>query len=300
MTIVLADLGGTHLRLARSHDLKNIEKFVIRDFPDIDMVLREYEEKIETLYIAAAIQPIEGIIEDKRFGDKSDWVIDINKLKSALNIKNIVIVNDLEAAAYGVLKLKHNQTQFLIEPEIEQFHFSYPPKLIVGVGTGIGHAYLFDKENSRPFVQRSHGGHMPIPVASDEQMETVQKIRLSQERKRDFIVEDIVSGSGLIGLKAHYGDDIALRLFAEFLGVYCNVLVSNVGAYGGVYLTGGVMDELVGRQQFDKESFKKYFLPRAVPVVQECLNATPVYYVREPNMPILGLSFLSRQEAHDF
>lgn len=75
-----------------------------------------------------------------------------------------------------------------------------PPKLIVGVGTGIGHAYLLTRRIAIHSYNAAMVGTTPIPVANDEwQMETVQKIRLSQDGKRDFIVEDIVSGSHLIG-----------------------------------------------------------------------------------------------------
>lgn len=295
MTILLADLGGTHLRLARTHDIKNVEKFVIADYPNIEGVLKGYEEKITMLYLAAAIQPINGVIEDKRFGDKSHWSIEIQKLKTALNIKDIIIVNDLEAAAYGISKLKGGQTQSIISPQNDQTHFINPPKLIVGIGTGIGHALLFEKSGHDSFVQRSHGGHMPIAIITDEQRDILDKINDLKTKGRDLIVEDIVSGNGLTNLKNLVGSDIALRLFAEFLGIYCNILVSVTGAYGGVYLTGGVMNELIGRKQFDEDAFTKFFLRPMVPVVNECLGATPVYYTREENMPIMGLYVLSQQ-----
>ena len=210
-------------------------------------------------------------------------------------MKEVVVVNDLEAAAHGIPKLKPSQIKSIISPENDNTHFVNPPKVIVGIGTGIGHAFLFEKSGVESFVQRSHGGHMPITAITHEQKDILKKMTDIKPKERDLIVEDIVSGSGLKNLKNLVGGDVALRLFAEFLGIYCNILVSVSGAYGGVYLTGGVMNELMGRSQFDEDSFRKYFLRPMVRVVNESLGSTPVNYTREENMPIMGLYVLSQQ-----
>ena len=86
---------------------------------------------------------------------------------------------------------------------------------------------------------------------------------------------------------------IYLRLFWEFLGLYCNMLVSACGAYGGIYLTGGVIDEMSAEGKTDARSCARYFYRPMVPVVVESLTATPVYLCKEPNMPIRGLAALA-------
>lgn len=295
MTIILADLGGTHLRLSRSHDSRNIEKFNITEYPDIETVLKQFEADITTLYLASAIQPRNGVIEDKRFGDTSHWTINLETLKSSLKIKDIYVVNDLEAAAFGLLRLNKGYVLDIFRPKVEQNHFINPPKLIVGIGTGIGHAFLFEKEGGDAFVQRSHGGHLAPSAITQEQKDILSQLEEEKPSYRDVIVEDIVSGNGLGHLLKVRKRHDALRIFAEFLGLYCNTLVSVAGAYGGVFLTGGVVNELTSAQDFDEESFKKFFCRPMVPVVVESISSTPVYYIREPNMPILGLSYLSKK-----
>ena len=42
MTVVLADLGGTHLRLARAADPRKSHKYKIADYPAIDTVLKDF------------------------------------------------------------------------------------------------------------------------------------------------------------------------------------------------------------------------------------------------------------------
>jgi glucokinase len=294
LSIVLADLGGTHLRLAKASDPRAPKKYRIADYPGIETVLKEYAPDIAGLYLAAAIQPRGGIIEDTRFGDKSHWTIDLPKLQDGLHLQKFLVLNDLEAAAYALPELTGDDLSLLVPAEEEQMHFDHPPKLLIGIGTGIGHAFLFEKAGHEAFVQRSHGGHVPAFALSDEQKGIVSRLATSKARGRDLIVEDIVSGSGYANLLTLTSQDHAQRLFWEFLGLYCNVLVSLCGAYGGVYLTGGVMDEMRAAGKMDTNSFTRFFRRPMVPVVVESLASTPVYYCHEPNMPIVGLSKLAR------
>jgi glucokinase len=293
LSIVLADLGGTHLRLAKADSAGKVEKYKIADYPGVETVLKEFAPDITGLFLAAAIHPRGGVIEDKRFGDKSHWTIDLAKLQKTLKLQKLVVLNDLEAAAHALGSLMGDDVSLMLDPTEEQIHFDHPPKLLVGIGTGIGHAFLFEKAGHVPFVQRSHGGHIPALAVSDEQKEILQKLGVLNNRGRDLIVEDIVSGTGFKNLTSIVPEKEALRLFWEFLGLYCNALVSLCGAYGGVYFTGGVIDDLFTKGKMDTESFARYFRRPMVPVVIESLASTPVYYCREENMPIVGLATLT-------
>ncbi len=296
MTIVLADLGGTHLRLAKTSAPGKVTKYKIADYHDINTVLREYAPRIDALYLAAAIHPRDGIIEDCRFNDKSHWRIDLTGLKKDFSLSRLVVLNDLEAAAHALAALSGDDLRTLLPPKEDKPHFEHPPKLLIGIGTGIGHAYLHERPGYPPFVQRSHGGHMPALAVTGEQKALVEKMLLAKKHDRDLIVEDMVSGTGFENLKALVDEQTALRLFWEFLGLYCNMLVSVSGAYGGVYLTGGVMDEMLAAKMADMAAFEKYFLRPMVPVVVESLSSTSVYYTQEQNLPIAGLAvFAGRQ-----
>ena len=275
-------------------DARKTRKYKIADYPDIETVLREFAPDVAALYLAAAIHPRGGIIEDKRFGDKSHWTIDLGKLQDKLALQKLLVVNDLEAAAHALPELTGDDLSLLLPAAEEQIHFDHPPKLLVGIGTGIGHAFLFEKAGHTAFVQRTHGGHVPAIAVSDEQKSIVARLAAVSTHGRDLIVEDIVSGSGYANLLSLTSEDHALRLFWEFLGLYCNALVSLCGAYGGVYLTGGVVDEMTAAHKIDAGSFGEFFHRPMVPVVVESLASTPVYHCREPNMPIVGLSKLAQ------
>lgn len=292
MTIVLADLGGTHLRLARLDDAQSIVKYKIANFPSLESVLQDFAPDISGLYLASAITPLNDIIEDKRFSGDSHWRIDLNALKQSL--KTLKVLNDLEAAAYGLAAVALDQMTTLLPATVAQIHFDAPPKLLIGIGTGIGHAFLFEKKGAKPFVQRTHGGHIPAYGITQEQRDVIDLLQSHNKLPRDLIMENIIGGKGLWTLGDLIGKDKALKFFWEFLGLYCNNLVSTCGAYGGVYLTGGIMDDMAEEKSIDAESFGRYYRRPMVDVVVEGLAATPVYYCHEVNLPILGLSIFAK------
>jgi len=297
LSVVLADLGGTNLRLSMAGSPNGISHYKISEHSSLDSVLKDFAPDISSLYLASAITPLNGIIEDKRFSDKSHWRINLPALKCSFNLESLTVLNDLEAAAYGLGVLKEDQAIPLIPATVPQVHFEAPPKLLIGVGTGIGHAFLFEKPGLPPFVQRTHGGHIPAFGMTKEQHDTIAQLQTKNGLGRDLIIENIIGGHGLWMLQDMVGKEKALRLFWEFLGLYCNVIVSLTGAYGGVYLTGGIMDDMALDETFDAASFKNYFLRPMVPVVVESLSSTPVFVCHDVNLPILGLSFYHRARA---
>lgn len=290
MVAVLADMGGTNLRLARADNPADIKRYSIKDYSSFDETLRDFAPDISALYLASAITPLSGVIEDKRFGEDVHWRIDLANLKADFNLSELVVLNDLEAAAYSLDGLQEGDVTTLLKPRVPQLHFDHPPKLLIGIGTGIGHAFLFAKPDSKPFVQRTHGGHIPAFGITREQQELITLLQSRHALKRDLIMENIVSGHGLWTMQDLIGKDDALKFFWEFLGLYCSTIVSLSASYGGVYLTGGIMEDMVADKTIDVSSFEKFFIRPMVDVVVESMSATPVHYCHELNLPVMGLS----------
>lgn len=294
MTAVLADLGGTNLRLARADNPSAIDKFKIGDYTSLETVLAGYDENITDLYLASAITPLSGIMEDKRFSEGSHWRTDLNDLQKKMRV---TVLNDLEAAAHGLSSLTEKDVTQLLPAAAPQTQFDHPPKLLIGIGTGIGHAFLFEKPGLAPFVQRTHGGHIPAFGITDDQHKIIALLKSHHKLDRDLIIENIVSGSGLWTLADLIGKPEALKYFWEFLGLYCNALATLSGAYGGIYLTGGIMEDMAQEKTIDMTSFAQYFRRPLVASVVESLAASPVYDCHTVNLPILGLS--AYKKAHE-
>lgn len=294
MSVILADLGGTNLRLAEGEDISNIATFRIKDYPSFDSVLQEYNPAISKLYLASAVTPLQGVIEDNRFTKDAHWRIDLNKLGKDMKVN---VLNDLEAAAYGLTRIDQKTLPVLVKPVTEQTQFTTPPKILVSIGTGIGHAFVHERQSWAPMVQRTHGGWiMPFGVGAEHE-KIIAMMRGHKDRGRDMIMEDIVSGHGLWTLQDLIGRKDALRLFWEFLGLYCNTLATVSGGYGGIYLTGGIIDDMAADDTLDAESFTKFFIRPLAASVVESLSATPVYYCHDVNLPILGLAEYRKAHA---
>jgi len=294
MTIVLADLGGTYLKLAQGDTPLDVSLYKIDQHVDFVNVIRAFAPTITRLYLATAIMPLDGIIADKRFKDPSYWQIDIRTLPHVLNLQKLTILNDLEAAAYSIPHLTRDDYRVLLDPQKPQLHFSNPPKILIGIGTGIGHAFIHPSHDGGT-VRRTHGGHVPAFGMTEEHHHVIQKLRAIVPTTRDVIMEDIVSGTGLLHLKAFYNASDAVRLFWEFLGLYTNMMVSLSGAYGGVYLTGGVLHHLYEDGTVDIASFEHYFLRPMVRIVEESMQSVPVLYSINPYLPVLGLYHYARK-----
>lgn len=294
MVAVLADLGGTNLRLARGDSPESIATFLIRDYPSFESVLESFAPDASSLYLASAITPLKEIIEDRRFSADSHWRIDLAALKRRMRV---TVLNDLEAAAYGLARVDQDALPVLIKPTAQQTQFSCPPKILISIGTGIGHAYIFEKPGWPPLVQRTHGGWIPPMAATEEQYDVMARMRALVPAGRDMVMEDLASGRALWSMLDLYGKKDGLRLFWEFMGLYCNALVTASGAYGGVYLSGGVIDDMAADQSFDAASFRAYFVRPLVDSVVESLSATPVRYCHDVNLPVLGLA--EYRKAHE-
>lgn len=292
MSVILADLGGTNLRLARADNPSDISFFKIQDYPSLETVLQNYTSDITDLYLASAITPLGGIIEDKRFTEGSHWRIDLNALSRHMRLH---VLNDLEAGAHGLSSLSAKDKKELLPATAPQTQFDHPPKLLIGIGTGIGHAFLFEKPGHPSFVQRTHGGHVAAFGITPEQQEIIDLLKMRGTLERDLIMENIVSGSGLWNLTDLIGKKEALRYFWEFLGLYCNTLATLSGAYGGIYLTGGIMEDMNAENTIDMKSFTEYFHRPLVASVVESLAATPVYDCHAVNLAIRGLSAYAKE-----
>ncbi len=287
MSVVLGDLGGTNLRLARSDNPSDIKTYQIKDYASFETVLGDFESDITSLFLASAVTPLGGIIEDDRFAKDAHWRIDVNDLSKHMHV---TVLNDLEAAAYGLGAIEKKNLPVFLKASAPQTQFYHPPKLIVSIGTGIGHAYIFEKPNMAPFVQRTHGGWITAFGIGAEHQKIMDLMRGKTNIGRDLIMENVVSGHGLWALEKEIGKEDATRLFWEFLGLYCNTLATVAGAYGGLYLTGGIIGDMVLDKTIDVKSFEKFFIRPLASSVVESLSSVPVYYCHDINLPVLGLS----------
>lgn len=302
---ILSDIGGTYARFAFESKGQpiNVKKYAAADFDTFEDAVEKYKEEAQidadiSFLIATAAHPDEKNVW--RFVNRNKWVIDVAALGNV-----DIILNDFEAATWGLIDLKDKKVLKVGRDN----HTA--PRVLIGPGTGLGLGYLIP--HGREFhVQGTQGGHIAAAAITDEQARVLSAVARVKERDCLNVYEDVVSGPGLYNLYAALcdlsdeeriakdaGDLIALykspaardalRLFHEFFALFAATVTVGAGAYGGLYLAGGVLDRLVENNLFDFAHFEKFFAGNYVPSVKKALNQTPVIHAFDPNLALSGL-----------
>ncbi len=317
---ILCDIGGTFARFAvrgahASGDRpERIRRIKACEFDSFSAALAHYcaEEGLAhsgTLCIATAAYEDGGVW---RFVNDNIWVIDPVALENeGWNVE--LILNDFEAATWGLINVSPEDCHILKAAGSSAQNATHA-KCLVGPGTGLGLGFLFNS-GGVPFVQKTHGGHMPVSVLGAEEFEIVNHVRRQKTGNTTPVFEDFVSGQGLWNIYCavcalneqpttaqgieelftcfvHNDQDAvntALRLFHQFFGQFAANAVITGNAYGGLYLTGGVLERLIAADLFDFPVFEAGFLVGGVASVMQDLEATPVFAIKDPYPALKGL-----------
>jgi len=147
------------------------------------------------------------------------------------------------------------------------------PKAVIGPGTGLGVAGLIPAEAGWRAIS-GEGGHVSLPAANQEEARIILQV---QEQYGHCSAERLISGPGLsllhsilheseavsaeeIGRMAMQGDrqaNASLEIFFQLLGSVAANLALTFGAFGGVYIGGGIIPRHA--EKFATSGFRKRF-----------------------------------------
>jgi glucokinase len=310
--IVLADIGGTFARFAlaaKNGGFESLKTLRAADFASLEEALALYAaemrlpEKADLLIATAAYE--DGPVW--RFVNANRWVIDPAALeRGGWHVQ--LILNDFAAATGGLAKLAPEHYEVIRAGRAN----AALPRCLAGPGTGLGLGFLLPLADGGTHVQRTHGGHMLVAALTPEQWDVIQAVQALKAAKTIPVFENFVSGPGLLniytalcvvrgkspeattteqllGLAETVEAREALRLFHEFFGLFCATAVITGHAYGGLHLTGGMLERLAARGLFDAAHFLKFFSVRGVDSVHAALELTPVVRITHPALALEGL-----------
>jgi glucokinase len=266
---LVADVGGTHARLAwiraRGQPLSDVAHLSCDDFASLAALLARYRADGRVPALRAAALSLAAPVEAgaRAFTNRA-WTIDRPALGAALGGVTPLLCNDFRALARGVADLPAHETS-PFGPGIADARAT---RAVVGPGTGLGVAGLLHTADG-PVVVAGEGGHAGL-AAGDEEEEAL--LRTLARRHGRASAERVLSGPGLLGLYEAVcardalvptcrapeqvvagdaaGDPACRRTvdrFLGWLGAFAGDIALVLGAYGGVYLTGGVVAALGAR-----------------------------------------------------
>src|SRR3989304_6253743 len=280
--ILAGDLGGTKTVLALYHEVSGRvetireEIFKSQDFPQFEQVLKRFLEGSGQLQIRAMSLGVPGPVIDGRCKTTNlPWHLDEQQLGKAFGVKTVRLLNDLQAAAYGMLFLPASEMVALNQGNTLETKGNIA---VIAAGTGLGEAFLYwDGRNYFPVA--SEGGHVDYAPQGDREIELFRFLR---SEFGHVSYERILSGPGLfnsyrflrdtgvfpepawlreklqggdpgvtitqIGLARGHSLCIGtLALFASIYGSEAGNLALKVLAVGGGYIGGGVAPKILDK-----------------------------------------------------
>lgn len=264
---LVADVGGTNTRIAlfdpKLNELRALHKYINRDFSCLEDIiahwlaqLAEARPRIGCIAVAAAPS------DDHVSMTNIDWSFSCRELASRFGFSQLRRLNDFEANAYALPYLATDECEAL-------FCTQGKPSgrlATLGPGTGLGGAFL-DWQHGLPQSFACEPGHMGLTPANDLELEI---FRLLLSQYSNIYAELLVSGPGLVRLRQTLaevrGETVTtlnaaeishramctkdqlcvatLDTFCALLGSVCGDFLLATGAYGGLYLAGGIVPEI--------------------------------------------------------
>ncbi|MBQ3696135.1 MAG: glucokinase [Alphaproteobacteria bacterium] len=236
MTVIVADLGASNARLAfiKKGRLSAIYQFACGDFKDPYLLFGSFLHGYapDAKFILAGV-PGPVFNEEVSWTNRS-WKLNAKKLKTKLNLKQVVLMNDLQVQGSAISSLTSKDLVPLNNKKANK-----APKILMNVGTGLGACYIVNG-----VVCPSEYGQNVLPDnhAIEEKISGNGFKKLYQKlthRKAPISAVKIAE-------KCLKKDRMARKTYQLFYNEFARVLMNYalaIKATGGVYFTGGILDE---------------------------------------------------------
>jgi len=196
--ILAGDIGGTNARLAYFQpqngylSLVSERTFPSREHSEFGEIVTQFVDDSGTRPDAACFG-IAGPVRNGRVETSNlPWVIEQSLLAKQIHLPATLLINDLEASAWGIGALAPGD----LVPLNKVSGASVGNQGVIAPGTGLGEAGLF-WDGNRHHVFACEGGHADFGPQGDLQIELV---RFLQARFGHVSYERILSGPGLVNV----------------------------------------------------------------------------------------------------
>ncbi len=315
--ILAGDIGGTKTVIGlfeaaadRLHAVRE-ETFPSRSHSTLEEVLDRFLARESRPPLDAACFGVAGpVVEGRTRTTNLPWELDERKLAEALQVPRAKLLNDLEAAAYGMLYLEPTDL-CVLQPGLKR----KGNIAVIAAGTGLGEAIVY-WDGARHHPLASEGGHADFAPQTDLEGELLLYLR------REFghvSYERLLSGPGLLNIyrflrdtghamepewlreQIDQGDPAALisqmglqgehplctralDLFTSVYGAEAGNLALKALAVGGVYVGGGIAPKILPKLQ--DGTFLHAFTDKGR--FTELMRTIEVKVALNPRAPLIG------------
>jgi glucokinase len=318
--ILAGDIGGTKTVVAlygsQGDELKLVRDgtFPSREHAALEEILAKFLHGETKLSLKAACFGVAGaVIEGKATTTNLPWKLDEVELARSLKAPRAKLLNDLEAAAYGMLYLKPDELAPL-NPHAQPRRKGNVA--VIAAGTGLGEAMLF-WDGTRHHPMASEGGHADFAPRTDLEIDLYKWLRAKFGR---VSYERVLSGPGFTNIfqflreTGQYQETAALKerlaaggdpsipvtqlgltgedplsvatceLFCSIYGAEAANLALKCVAVGGTYVGGGIAPKMLSALK--KGGFLKAFIEKGR--FSGLMQSLHVDVALNPRAPLIG------------
>lgn len=311
--ILIADIGGTNARFALADPQAtvplldaSVREFAVAEFPSLAEAARHYLDQAGARAERGVFAVAGRVDGDEARITNHPWVISRSRTCEMLGFADVHLLNDFAAQAMAISLYRPEDVVQIggtgWTPAPSHASRTYA---VLGPGTGLGVGGLVVRDG-RCYPLETEGGHVSFPPGTPEEIRILEILsaqfgRVSNER--------LVCGPGLVNIhralceiagvdpglpepkditaRAAQGDPLGMRavdVFCAVFGAIAGDLVLTLGAWDGVFLTGGLVPRMLDslrhsgfRQRFE---YKGRFSPNMAQV--------PSLAVVHPRAGLLG------------
>ena len=199
--ILAGDVGGTKTLLGLFSEAPNrpspieVGEFATLGYDGLEPMIEEFLRawKVEPRHLQSTCIGVAGPIKSQVANMSNvPWTVDGAAVMKRTKIKNVRILNDLEALAYAVPVLEPAELELLQQgAAVEGGNAA-----VIAAGTGLGEAFLYNLEG-RYVPGPSEGGHADFAARTERELDMVRVLTPAFGR---VSVETILSGPGLVNI----------------------------------------------------------------------------------------------------
>ena len=315
--ILAGDIGGTHARLAflqsKNGHLTPVAEgvFPSRDHSGLDEIVGQFVAQ-QSLRPDVACFGVAGPVRNGKVETSNlPWTVEASRLAGELHLPSTMLINDLEANAWGIASLGDQDQVALNRVK----GMPVGNQAVISAGTGLGEAGLFWNGNGYE-IFASEGGHCDFAPRTELEIEL---LRYLVARFGHVSFERIVSGPGLVNVynflrDTHRGEEPqwltdelaqgdqaatisraavagknvlaehALDLWISIYGAEAGNLALKLMATGGVFLGGGIAPKIVSK--LSGLLFMQAFVSKGR--LQPLLESIPVKVITNDKIALFG------------